>query len=120
MSQIEITANVSSPTVVDTMARDGSVSSGVTGAATPHGEVPSIRGKLRHQPVPQLVDQVNDHIRSLGTKVRFTVDGRTGKQIVIVAEKETGKVIRQIPPEEMLELAAKMKELVGIIYNGKA
>ena len=120
MSQIEITANVSSPTAVETIARGGSIPSGVMGTVSPKSEATPSKGKLNHQPVPQLVDQVNDHMRSLGTKIQFTVDSRTGKQVVIVAEKETGRVIRQIPPEEMLELAAKMKELVGIIYNGKA
>ena len=31
--------------------------------------------------------------------------------------KETGKVIRQIPPEEMLKIAKRMEEMSGILLD---
>jgi len=37
--------------------------------------------------------------------------------VVKVINKETGKVIRQIPPEEMLKIAKRMEEMSGILLD---
>ena len=39
--------------------------------------------------------------------------------MVRVVDKETEKLIREIPPEEFLNLAAKLDEMVGIIFDKK-
>jgi len=67
----------------------------------------------------RFVRQVDDFVQSISTKVTFSIDAKTGKQVIIVSENKTGKIIRQIPPKEMLDLIAKMKEINGIIFNGK-
>ncbi|HDR14137.1 MAG TPA: flagellar biosynthesis protein FlaG, partial [Desulfobacteraceae bacterium] len=36
---------------------------------------------------------------------------------VRVLSRESGEVIREIPPEEMLNLAAKMEEMTGALFN---
>ena len=40
--------------------------------------------------------------------------------MVQVISKADGKVIREIPSEELLDLAAKMDEVVGVIFNKNA
>ncbi|MEA3417343.1 MAG: flagellar protein FlaG [Thermodesulfobacteriota bacterium] len=35
-----------------------------------------------------------------------------------MSEKETGKLIREIPPEELQQLYVKMEELSGMLFNG--
>ncbi len=76
----------------------------------------SMRSK---ESLSRFVRQVDDFVKSISTKVTFSVDAKTGKQVIIVSENKTGKIIRQIPPKEMLDLIAKMKEINGIIFNGK-
>jgi len=49
----------------------------------------------------------------------FTVHKATGKIMVTVMEASTGEVIREIPPSEMLNLAAKLQEMVGLIFDQK-
>ncbi len=51
------------------------------------------------------------------TKVSFDVDEETGRSVVRVVNKETGEVIRQVPPEELLTLVARMRQLSGLIFN---
>ena len=36
---------------------------------------------------------------------------------VIVTDKDTGKVIREIPPKEIQDLQTKLGELIGLIFN---
>jgi flagellar protein FlaG len=40
--------------------------------------------------------------------------------MITVIDESTGKVIREIPESEILELAAKMKEMVGMLFDQKA
>jgi flagellar protein FlaG len=55
---------------------------------------------------------------NLETKVVFEKEYNT--LVVKVYERETGKLIRQIPPEELLEVSKRLQELVGILYRNKA
>lgn len=54
------------------------------------------------------VSQINDHVQSLQRNLQFTVDDITGKDIVTVVDTETEQVIRQIPSEEVLEVARRI------------
>ena len=68
----------------------------------------------------KLISRVNKFVHSVSTKVSFRYDDRTGEQVILVLDQETGKVIRQVPPEEMLELIAKLRQIAGLIYHDKA
>jgi flagellar protein FlaG len=43
----------------------------------------------------------------------------TGRTMVNVTEQETGKLIRQIPPKQVLDLAAKIEDMIGILFDKK-
>ena len=47
----------------------------------------------------------------------FDVHQASGQIMVTVTEKDTGKLIREIPPREMLNLTAKLEEMIGIIFD---
>jgi flagellar protein FlaG len=49
--------------------------------------------------------------------LQFSVHEDTGQTVIKVVDKDTGKVIRQIPPQEMLELAAKLEDMMGILFD---
>jgi flagellar protein FlaG len=52
------------------------------------------------------------------TKLSFYYDERIDQVVVKIVEDGTEKVIRQIPPEKMVELVAKFKnDLRGLILN---
>ncbi|MFQ6614427.1 MAG: flagellar protein FlaG [Fidelibacterota bacterium] len=67
--------------------------------------------------VKKLVKAYNDFARTIGTKLTFVQDSASGRMVILVKDQETGKVIRQIPSQEMLELLAKMKNLEGMLFN---
>lgn len=37
--------------------------------------------------------------------------------MIKVVEKDTGDLIRQIPPEEVLDLVARMGDVLGILFD---
>jgi flagellar protein FlaG len=49
--------------------------------------------------------------------LQFSVHEETGKTVIKVINKDTGKLIRQIPSKEMLNLAAKMEDMMGILFD---
>jgi len=51
--------------------------------------------------------------------LHFTVHEASGDIMVIVTKESTGEVIREIPPLEILNLAAKLDVMIGIIFDQK-
>ncbi|MBW1699719.1 MAG: flagellar protein FlaG [Deltaproteobacteria bacterium] len=49
--------------------------------------------------------------------LQFSVHESTGRTVVKVVNKDTQKVIREVPPEKILDLAAKLEEMIGILFN---
>ena len=52
-------------------------------------------------------------------KLEFTVHEKTGRTIVKVVDQDTGDVIKELPPEELLDLAAKLEEMSGVLFDRK-
>lgn len=58
------------------------------------------------------------HIRNVG--LEFEVHEATGRLKVTVLDKETGDIIREVPPQQVLDMAAKLDEMMGILFEQKA
>ena len=50
---------------------------------------------------------------------QFSVHKASGKMMVTVVDESTGKVVREIPSQELLDLSAKIDEMVGMIFDQK-
>lgn len=50
----------------------------------------------------------------------FSVDDTTGKTIVKISDAQTGEMIRQIPSEELLEIARSLDKLQGMLLRQEA
>jgi flagellar protein FlaG len=51
------------------------------------------------------------------TTVKFSVDEDNGELIVKVVNKETGDVVREVPPEEVRELRKALAEMKGLLVK---
>ena len=49
--------------------------------------------------------------------LRFSVHEASGQIMVVVMDESSGKVIREIPPKEILNLAARFDEMIGLILD---
>ena len=50
-------------------------------------------------------------------KLKFTVHDATNRTMVKVIDKDTGKTIREVPSETILNIAAKIDEITGMLSN---
>ncbi|MEA1945816.1 MAG: flagellar protein FlaG [Thermodesulfobacteriota bacterium] len=73
--------------------------------------------------LPDLEELAVDVLKNLNimhnVDLRFSVHKASGQMMITVIDESTGKVIREIPSSEILELAAKMDEMVGMIFDQK-
>lgn len=61
----------------------------------------------------QAVKEINDHLQLVRRNLEFSVDKDTRRIVVKVIDAETGEVVRQIPPDAVLELAKFLREREG-------
>ncbi len=52
--------------------------------------------------------------------LQFSVHKATGTVMVTVKDDNTGEVIREIPSREILNIAAKFDEMVGLIFDAQS
>ncbi|GIP42149.1 flagellin [Paenibacillus sp. J45TS6] len=70
----------------------------------------------------QLIRNIERALKTLEgpqTILDINIHEKTHDIIVRVLNKETGELIREIPPEKMLDLVAKMMEIAGILVDKK-
>jgi flagellar protein FlaG len=69
----------------------------------------------------QMSEVVADVQKNLGmihdVDLQFSVHEASGEIMVTVRDETSGEVIREIPPSEMLDLAAKLGEMVGLLFD---
>ena len=68
---------------------------------------------------PFLADLEQDMNRLHNVSLKFDLHEATGRTMVKVIDRETEEVIREFPPEKVLDLAAKMEEMLGILFDQK-
>jgi len=50
-------------------------------------------------------------------RLRFVVDQNSNEVIVKVIDKETDKVIKELPPEELQRLHRNVREVIGFLFD---
>ena len=64
------------------------------------------------------VSEVNDFLSTANNvSLEFQVHEGTGRTVIHILDKETGEVIREIPSEKLLEMAAKIEEMSGLLFD---
>ncbi|MGA2332462.1 MAG: flagellar protein FlaG [Syntrophales bacterium] len=66
----------------------------------------------------QLLQKVQRQLDSMNISLSFSSYGKKGDEIsVIVTDRDTGKVIREIPPKEIQDLQTKLGDIIGMIFS---
>ena len=61
--------------------------------------------------------EIIDITEVFNRKLKFSIDKDIGQVIVKVVDINTDKVIKEIPPDQLKRLYAKMKEAMGLIID---
>lgn len=67
---------------------------------------------------PQVIHSTAAELqRAFNRKLQFVVDQDSRQVIVKVIDKETDKVIKELPPEELQRLHRNLKEAMGLLFD---
>lgn len=75
--------------------------------------------KLSPEMLEELVKELEKKLSMLNTQLKISIDKDTDMVVVKVIDKETKKVIRQIPPEYVLKIAKYLDEIAGLLYENR-
>ncbi len=76
--------------------------------------------RLSNEELAEAVQDIQSRLEVVGTRLGFSIHEETEDIVVEITNRESGELIRQIPSDEVLELRARLDELVGILFDKKA
>ena len=86
--------------------------------ATPEQAVPSSSAASATPEVLEAaVAELKAYMEPHQLEPRLEVDDETRDVIVKIVEQETGELVRQIPPEEILKMRQRLQEYVGLLLD---
>lgn len=65
----------------------------------------------------EVIERANKAITGAVCSFEFSIHDKTKEIMVKVIDSDTGKIIREIPPEKVLDMVAKMWEMAGILVD---
>lgn len=79
----------------------------------------------RRKELQSAIRNVSGYVQNITRELNFSIDEELGRTIVQVIDENTGDVIRQIPSEDMLQLAKNLAEIKdrttkGLLFQGDA
>ena len=66
------------------------------------------------------VTEIRDFVQSTKRNLDFSIDDSTGRVVVKVIATESGEVIRQLPSEAALKLAASLHDASSLLFDERA
>ncbi len=78
---------------------------------------PEGKDYLSPEEARDVVLTVQQELEKLNVRLVFNLDEDTKEVVVKVVDPQTNEVIRQIPPEELLEIRKRLDEIMGILFD---
>ena len=75
---------------------------------------------ISKESLDKLVTEVNHKFKLFNKELSYKIHEETKRISVEIKDSETGKVIKEIPSEESLDLSAKIKEMAGLLIDEKS
>ncbi|NBV72235.1 MAG: flagellar protein FlaG [Burkholderiaceae bacterium] len=70
--------------------------------------------------VAKAAADLQQFVQSMGRNLNFSVDDTTGYHVVKVVNPTTGELVRQLPSEELLQIARDFERLNSVLVNQRA
>lgn len=75
--------------------------------------------KVSKEELIHAINASNESLKMYNRELQYSVHKKTNTIMVKLVDTETDEVIREIPPERILDMVAKMWELAGIVVDEK-
>ncbi len=65
----------------------------------------------------EAIGRINEMVSDGGRGLHFSIDNATNSPVILVKNRESGEVIRQIPNEVVIKVAHSIEDLKGMLHN---
>lgn len=72
---------------------------------------------LDKEQIQQAVSKINKTMETYNTELRFQFHEKSGEYVIKLINKNDDSVIREIPPERVLNMVAYFKEMLGLVVD---
>ena len=76
--------------------------------------------ELNKVEVESAVVSINNAIEHINRALRFSVHEDTQRIMVKVVDVTTDEVIKELPPEDVLDTVARIREMIGLLIDERA
>lgn len=63
------------------------------------------------------VEMLNAAAKTANNRIAFSVDEKTDRVVMRVLDANNNEVIREIPPKELIRLAAQIRDMIGMFID---
>ena len=79
------------------------------------------QGELTREDIEEAVEEIQQRLESMGSSFKFGLHQHLQSESIVaqLRDKNTEEVIKQFPSEEVLKLRAKLKDLIGLLFDEK-
>ncbi|HEX8962906.1 MAG TPA: flagellar protein FlaG [Rhodocyclaceae bacterium] len=113
--------SVSSANVSPTQGGDTAPRAAAPGAAQTPAAAVSQQSPPSKQAVEQAVKEIKQSMATMTSRdLQFSIDSDTKQTVVRVVDSQTGNVIRQIPAQELIDIAKAMDRAKGLLLRQEA
>ena len=88
---------------------------------------PVAENAQKHEPnsisekeLKEAVDKLSKFIEDDNTQIQYQYHSKFNDLMIKIVNKDTKEVLLEIPPQKILDLVAKMMEMVGVLFDKKA
>jgi flagellar protein FlaG len=84
-------------------------------------EESSSQVKLSQKELEDAVKEIQQRFASMGSNFKFGLyrDRETESIVAQLRDKKTDEIVKQFPPEEVLNLREKLQDLIGLLFDEK-
>lgn len=86
----------------------------------PEAKAEGPKAELSMSEMTEVLQRANKAMIKSGSDLKFSMDLENGKPVVQIIDRETDKVLRQIPSVEMLALSKALEKMQGVLMSRSA
>lgn len=85
----------------------------------PETSTTEVKGEVKGKDLEQALSRVREVFQKADSRLEFSVDPDLDRVVVKVMDGESGTVIRQIPQQEVIDLAKRLETPTGLLLHHK-
>ena len=85
----------------------------------PETSTTEVKGEVKGKDLEQALSRVREVFQKADSRLEFSVDPDLDRVVVKVMDGDSGTVIRQIPQQEVIDLAKRLETPTGLLLHHK-